>query len=76
MYPTVNSLMGLWQFVTAEEIRVVEHCNKEIQTFLANVSADVLFKPETWREVTGFVKIIPNGDILPTAPQPLEPPSA
>jgi hypothetical protein len=66
MYPTVNSLMGLWQFVTAEEIRVVEHCNKEIQTFLANVSADVLFKPETWREVTGFVKIIPNGDILPT----------
>jgi hypothetical protein len=66
MYPTVNSLMGLWQFVTAEEIRVVEHCNTEIQTFLANLSADHLFKPETWKRLTGFVKTIPNGDILPT----------
>jgi len=24
MYPTVNSLMGLWRFVIAQEIRVVE----------------------------------------------------
>jgi hypothetical protein len=34
MYPTVNSLIGLWQFVTAEEIRVVENCGAEIQAFL------------------------------------------
>jgi hypothetical protein len=66
MYPTVNSLMGLWQFVTAEEIRVVEHCNAEIQTFLDRMSADSLFKPETWRHLTGFVKIVPHGHILPT----------
>jgi DNA polymerase type B, organellar and viral len=29
MYPTVNSLMGLWQFVTAREITIVEHCQKK-----------------------------------------------
>jgi len=66
MYPTVNSLMGLWQFVIAEEIRVVEHCGAEIQALLSWVSADNLFKPETWKHLTGFVKIIPDGDILPT----------
>ncbi len=66
MYPTVNSLMGLWQLVTAAEIKVVEHCRAEIETFLNRVAADDLFKPETWKHLTGFVKIIPNGDILPT----------
>ena len=62
----MNSLMGLWQFATAEEIQVVEHCNVEIQTFLGRLGADDLFKPETWQQLTGFVKIIPDGDILPT----------
>ena len=66
MYPTVNSLMGLWQFVIAEEIRVVEHCNAEIQAFLDKFRADDLFKPETWKHLTAFVKIVPDGDLLPT----------
>ena len=26
MYSTINSLMGLWRFVIAGEIRVIEHC--------------------------------------------------
>ena len=34
MYPTVNSLMGLWQFVTAKEITIVEHCQNEILEFI------------------------------------------
>ncbi len=66
MYPTVNSLMGLWQFVTAEQVQVVEHCANEIQEFLSKLTADGLFKPEVWKHLTGFVKLIPNGDILPT----------
>lgn len=28
MYPTVNSLMGLWRYVTAREIKVVDHCRE------------------------------------------------
>jgi hypothetical protein len=66
MYPTVNSLMGLWKFVTAEKIEIVEHCQNEAQSFLDRITADDLFRPETWQHLTGFVKIIPNGDILPT----------
>jgi len=66
MYPTVNSLMGLWQFVTAQRIHVVKHCGKEIEEFLGSITADNLFMPDTWKKVTGFVRIIPNGDILPT----------
>jgi len=66
MYPTVNGLMGLWRFVTAREIRVVKHCREQIQTFLDRVNAGDLFKPETWKHLTGFVQIIPDGDVLPT----------
>jgi len=72
MYPTVNSLMGLWQFVTASEIRVVEHCQTETQAFLSRFVAsgqpvaDDLFERETWRQLAGFVQVIPDGDILPS----------
>jgi hypothetical protein len=65
MYPTVNSLMGLWQFVTADEIKVVKDCKKEIERFLKRLKASDLFKPETWKRLPAFVKIIPDGDILP-----------
>ena len=37
MYPTVNSLMGLWRFVIARNITVVEHCQHEIEVFLAAI---------------------------------------
>ena len=68
MYPTVNSLMGLWRFVTAREIRVVEHCQNEIIAFLERLTADPadLFKPEIWKQLTAFVQVVPNGDILPS----------
>lgn len=65
MYPTINILMGLWRFVTAREIKVVEHCATEVEAFLRGLTIDGLFRPETWPKMTGFVKIIPNGDILP-----------
>jgi hypothetical protein len=66
MYPTVNSLMGLWQFVTAREIRVVKHGRNEVKTFLDGVSAPSLFKPSTWKRLHVFVRVIPNEDILPS----------
>ena len=67
MYPTVNSLMKLWRFVIAGEIRVVDHCQEEIVQFLSELKADPdkLFKPETWERMPAFVKLIPDGDILP-----------
>ena len=66
MYPTVNSLMGLWDFVIADKINVVKDAKTEIEAFLDSVTADDLFKPETWKRLTGFVKVIPDGEILPT----------
>ena len=66
MYPTVNSLMDLWRFVTAREIQVFEHCQAEIKEFLSRLTADDLFNPATWKHLTSFVKVIPNDDILPS----------
>jgi len=68
MYPTVNSLMGLWKIVTAKKIQVVEHCQSEVQTILEDLknNTDVLFEQDTWKRLTAFVKIRPDGDILPS----------
>jgi hypothetical protein len=68
MYPTVNSLMGLWRFVTAYKIQV-EHCAEEILALLNGITLERLFDPETWKHFAGFVKIIPDGDILPSRSQ-------
>jgi hypothetical protein len=66
MYPTVNSLMGLWPFVTAREVRVIEHCQVEIEGFLRSLTPEKLFCAKTWNRLPAFVKVIPNGDLLPS----------
>lgn len=65
MYPTVNSLMGLWQFVTARKISVVKNCTKEVCRFLQRLSPDDLFNPKTWKQLPAFVRVIPDNDLLP-----------
>ena len=66
MYPTVNSLMQLWRYVMAREIRVVGSCQDEIEKFLSRLTPADLFNPETWKNLAAFVKVLPDGDILPT----------
>jgi hypothetical protein len=58
--------MELWKFVTARKIRVVEHCKLDIQEFLNKVTVSDLFNPATWKQFPAFVKVIPDGDILPS----------
>ena len=65
MYSTVNTLMSLWRFVVAHEIQVVKHCKDKTEAFLKSLTPDLLFRPKTWKQMNGFVKIVPNGDILP-----------
>jgi hypothetical protein len=65
MYPTVNSLMGLWRFVTARRIKVVKGCDREIRTFLSKLSMTDLFERKTWKELHAFVRVIPDNDLLP-----------
>jgi len=66
MYPTVNCHMDLWKFVIANEILVVRDRKNEIEQFLNGLTPQLLFQPSTWKLLTGFVKVIPNGDILPS----------
>jgi hypothetical protein len=68
MYPTVNSLMGLWRFVTARKITILEHCQREIEVFLKQLNANTvdLFNPETWKQLTAFVQVIPYSNVLPS----------
>jgi hypothetical protein len=66
MYPTVNSLMDLWTFVTAKEVRVRTGCNDEIKSFLEQITPDRLFEQSTWKQLTAFVRIVPQGNILPS----------
>jgi hypothetical protein len=65
MYPTANSLMGLWRFVVAREIMIVDHCQQGVVEFLEHLTVDRLFKPETWKHLNVFVRVVPGGDILP-----------
>jgi hypothetical protein len=66
MYPTVNGLMNLWKFVTARRIRVVPHCPSNIKTFLHSLTPEALFRSRTWEKLPAFVKLIPDGDLLPS----------
>lgn len=66
MYPTVNSLMNLWPLVIAERIDVSTHCKDGIRVLLEGITIEKLFIPETWTHLKAFVKVIPDGDILPT----------
>jgi hypothetical protein len=65
MYPTVNGLLGLWKFVIAQKIHFRTGRKEEIQTLLENITSDELFKQSTWGKLTAFVRILPQGDVLP-----------
>lgn len=64
MYPTVNILTDMQDFLIAEKIHVVE-ATKEIQDFLDNTTVEDLQNPETWKHLPGFAFLKPNKDKLP-----------
>ncbi len=64
MYPTVDTLMALWHFQTAERIDIVD-ATDEVRRFLDGLTLDDLFRPETWPALTSLVEVEPKGDILP-----------
>ena len=63
-YPTVNTLMGLWKTLTANELHVAE-VTEEIKALLTSITVDQLLDPETWPRLAFFAFIQPEGDILP-----------
>ena len=64
MYPTVCTLMGLWQFVTAQGMNWHDS-TKEIKAFFDNFKISDLQNPDTWKSLTTLVKIKPDSDVFP-----------
>lgn len=63
-YPTANALMDIQSLLLAEKIDV-QPCLEEAQDLLASISLDDLLLKQTWPKLRCFVKIIPDGDLLP-----------
>jgi len=64
MYPTVNATMELWRFHTAERIEI-EACTDDAGAMLAAVTAETIRNPATWRELSFYAQIVPDGDVVP-----------
>lgn len=64
MYPTVNSLMGLWDFVIGHGMTVTES-TRETQSLLEVITLKDLRKRGTWRQLCRLVRLKADGDILP-----------
>jgi DNA-binding XRE family transcriptional regulator len=64
MYPTVNALMGLWDIVVAEKLRM-EDCTAEAQRMLNNATLAGWFDPTRWEELKWFGEVELDDDIVP-----------
>ncbi|MCH7584951.1 MAG: hypothetical protein IH941_07305, partial [Acidobacteria bacterium] len=68
MYPTVMELLGIWDYLTAERVDIID-CTEELRALLDRVAAEgpeVLQDPALWRHMVGYVWLRPNSDLLPT----------
>jgi hypothetical protein len=67
-YPSVNTLMGNWDIVTAESVTYPE-CTDEIRHFLRSVKPDKwldkCFDRDTWPQLRFFALVLPDDDIFP-----------
>ncbi|MEQ9506079.1 MAG: hypothetical protein RLO80_07385 [Hyphomonas sp.] len=64
MYPTVNTLMRLWQFVIANGISETD-ATIEARDILKSWTARELQNPENWQRLSVIVQIVPDDDVLP-----------
>jgi hypothetical protein len=65
MYPTVNTLMGLWRYVIAQRITTVDN-TEEVRELVEQVTIDQCFTPGFWPQLLALVQVEPDGDVLPT----------
>jgi hypothetical protein len=65
MYPTVNTLMGLWRYITAERIEPRES-TLATRKLVEHVTLDDCFDPAFWPQLLTLVQVEPNQDVLPT----------
>jgi hypothetical protein len=64
MYPTVNSLMELWQFVIGQRM-TFKDTTTQTQALLESFTLDDLRQPSTWKKLCTLVWMKANDDVLP-----------
>jgi len=66
MYPTVFTLLGLWDLLTCRRIEVIDATKKVRKLLQRSNLADYCLSPEAWREIgCCFVQVRPQEDIVP-----------
>jgi hypothetical protein len=63
-YPSVDALLGIWDVLTAARLTTRDE-TKDVRALLANISLDDLFRPELWKKLNFYARIVPDGDVLP-----------
>jgi hypothetical protein len=63
-YPTVNSLLGNIEILTAATLSF-EEATEEVQSFLDRVTLDNCFDQGLWKELRFFARFRPDADVLP-----------
>ncbi len=63
-YPTVNTLLGLWNVLTAESIRF-EDARDEVRRMVSKVTLEDARNPKFWKRLSWFALVRPEGDVLP-----------
>jgi hypothetical protein len=70
-YATTNCLMGHWEYITAGRISIIEHCQDKVTRLLESIleNPGLLFDAKIWKNLNGFVKLVPDGGLLPVRTQ-------
>ena len=63
-YPTVNTLLGLWPLLIADQVRVRD-VTEEIHALLKSIAIGRLLDQKTWPRLAFFGLIQPDGEIFP-----------
>ena len=64
MYPTVSSLMGLWEFARARGVQWRD-ATEEVRALVDRLQIEDLQRPGFWRGLAVLVKLRPDDDVLP-----------
>jgi len=64
MYPTVCTLMGLWDFVTASGINETDDTDA-VRRFVSTTTAAKLKSKAAWTQLAAIVQVLPEGDLFP-----------
>jgi len=64
MYPTVNTLMGLWRYVIAREL-IISDSTKRVTELVRDADLPRMLTKAGWQNLASFVRVKPAGSVLP-----------